>query len=338
MIAVSPRPLAVERGFACRLCGATDEPIDLGPNGDFPLAGGEGARSVRCRCCSLRGTRPLPDARQLAEAYREAYRGRRQEGPDEGYLKESDARAAAQWAFVDRAASKQVDAGSGTPCNFSGARILDVGCAAGSFLCARLDESASLTGFEPDRAMWEAAGRRLGPRAQLFNSIFDAQEMSGRRFDVIAASHVLEHVLEPIVFLKRLLGVLEDGGVLFLEVPNEDAGTIAAGTGTASLGRMHLYFFDPQRLRAAAEAAGGVVVALGAFGDPKVHPRPSSEPSRVGGGWISRLRSSGHPAVSVARAVYRTRRLQKRRKRMFVEREDGDCLRVIAMKQAPDSL
>lgn len=300
----------------------------------------EPARIVRCRGCRLGGTDPLPDARELADAYREAYRRRRREGPDDGYLRESDSRAAAQWAFLRRAAVTRVSGSARW--NSPHARILDVGCAAGSFLFARAEararDSPRLTGFEPDRAMWEAAGRRLGVQAQLFNSIFDAEEIGGRRFDLIAASHVLEHVPEPVAFLRRLVDSLEDDGWLFLEVPNEDAGTIAAITGTPPLGRMHLYFFDPPRLTATVEAAGGTLVSLGAFGDPKQRPGPSGEASSVRDGWVARWRSSEHPAMGVPRAIYRAGRLRRRRRRMFIEREDGDCLRLIAMKQSHGSV
>ena len=150
---------------------------------------------------------------------------------------------------------------------------------------------------------------------------------------MIAASHVLEHVPEPVAFLGQLLEALADSGRLFLEVPNEDAETIAALTAGEPLGRMHLYFFDPQKLTAVVEAAGGEVVALGTFGEPKARAVPPSEPRGVAPGWMAKLRVSAHPAARALRTLYRSRRSRVRRKRMFIEREDGDCLRVIAAKR-----
>ena len=332
MIAPSQRALTAESAFQCRLCGTAGEPIVLGPNADFVLGGGEPARIVRCPRCSLPATDPLPGDRELAEAYHTAYRLRRREGPDPRYLRESDNRAAAQWTFLRRAVLTRNGSSAAVGWNSPQARILDVGCAAGSFLFARRDSSAALAGFEPDRAMCEAARQRLPQGSRLFNSVFDASRLAGGRFDLIAASHVLEHVPEPVAFLGQLLEALADGGRLFLEVPNEDAETIAALTACEPLGRMHLYFFDPQKLTAVVEAAGGEVVALGTFGEPKARAVPPSEPRGVAPAWMAKLRVSAHPAARALRTLYRARRLRIRRKRMFIERKDGDCLRVIAAK------
>ena len=333
MIAPSRPALTAESAFQCRLCGAAGEPIVLGPNADFVLGGAEPARIVRCPRCSLPATDPLPGERELAEAYQASYRRRRREGPDPLYLRESDNRAVAQWAFLRRAALTRNGSSAAVRWNSPQARILDVGCAAGSFLFARRDNSASLAGFEPDRAMWRAARQRLPQASRLFNSVFDASQLAGGCFDLIAASHVLEHVPEPVAFLGQLLEALADSGRLFLEVPNEDAETIAALTAGEPLGRLHLYFFDPQKLTAVVEAAGGEVVALGTFGEPKARSNPVGEAHETSPGWMARLRVSAHPAARALRALYRTRRLRRRRKRMFIEREDGDCLRVIAAKK-----
>ena len=330
MIAASRPLVGTQSGFECVLCEAVDEPVGLGPNADFVLAEGEVARVVRCPRCSLVGTHPLPGVEELAEAYREAYRRRRREGPDAQYLRESDNRAAAQWAFLRGRSRASGELSAGTRWDSAHVRILDVGCAAGSFLFAAKDRCTSLTGFEPDRSMWEAAGRRL-PRSKLLNSVFQPSRIAGSRFDLIAASHVLEHVPDPVGFLRGLLEALETRGVLFLEVPNEDAETISA-LAAGPAGRMHLYFFDPKRLTAVVEAAGGSVVAVGTFGELKVGPVSSGPERGVGHGWISKMRRSAHPAAGVVRATLRAWRGQRRRRRMFVERGDGDCLRVIATR------
>ena len=331
MIAASRPLVGIEKRFECGLCGATEEPVALGANADFALSGGEAARVVRCRRCSLVGTYPLPDAEELAEAYREAYRRRRREGPDAQYLRASDNRAAAQWVFL-RGRSRVVrELTAEARWDSARARMLDVGCAAGSFLLTAEDRGASLTGFEPDRAMWEAARRRL-PRARLLNSVFQSSKVAGSRFDLIAASHVLEHVPEPVAFLRGLLEALDPDGLLFLEVPNEDARTISA-MAAGPPGRMHLYFFDPKRLTAVVEAAGGKVASVGTFGDPKVGTILDGSARDVRVGWIAKLRGSAHPAARVARAARRRWLRGQRRRRMFMEREDGDCLRVIVTRR-----
>ena len=41
-----------------------------------------------------------------------------------------------------------------------------------------------------------------------------------KKFDLICASHVLEHVLNPYLFLKNIKNHLSKNGVIFLEVPD----------------------------------------------------------------------------------------------------------------------
>ena len=43
---------------------------------------------------------------------------------------------------------------------------------------------------------------------------------SSERFDFITLSHVLEHVYDPVELLRSCYGLLNDGGVLWLETPN----------------------------------------------------------------------------------------------------------------------
>ena len=40
------------------------------------------------------------------------------------------------------------------------------------------------------------------------------------KYDVVAAFHLLEHLEEPTLFIKRIKDLLSPGGILFLEVPN----------------------------------------------------------------------------------------------------------------------
>jgi len=116
--------------FECVLCqsGASAE---VGPNPDFP-----GSRISRCRRCGLIATFPLPSDAQLEDLYRRQYRQVRSEAPDRSYLRDQDARAEAQLAFVPRYGDADLRQ----------ARVLDVGCSAGSFLNACSRWTGSLAG------------------------------------------------------------------------------------------------------------------------------------------------------------------------------------------------
>jgi len=80
-------------------------------------------------------------------------------------------------------------------------------------------------------------------------------------YDVVSAFHVLEHVPNPVVLMRRMLGWLAPGGLLIIEVPN------AGGLGARLFGRAwvglelprHLSQFTPDSIARAVGAAGGRV-------------------------------------------------------------------------------
>lgn len=51
---------------------------------------------------------------------------------------------------------------------------------------------------------------------------FDSLEKVSGKYDVVVLSHVLEHLREPQVLLKKTLLFLNDGGILLVDVPNQD--------------------------------------------------------------------------------------------------------------------
>lgn len=49
----------------------------------------------------------------------------------------------------------------------------------------------------------------------------DLDEVCNKKFDFIMCCHVLEHVSDPIGIIEIMVSSLKDGGVLYIEVPNE---------------------------------------------------------------------------------------------------------------------
>jgi ubiquinone/menaquinone biosynthesis C-methylase UbiE len=107
-----------------------------------------------------------------------------------------------------------------------GARVLDVGCAIGTFALAlarrdnvhvvALDFSMRALAIVQEVAHAEGVAARIAPVA----SAAEAIAFRDASFDLIVAADVLEHLVEPDAFLREAHRLLRPGGVLVLETPN----------------------------------------------------------------------------------------------------------------------
>jgi SAM-dependent methyltransferase len=90
-----------------------------------------------------------------------------------------------------------------------------------------------------------------------------AQSYPDRAFDTVTVWDVLEHVPDPLAFLKECRRVLKPGGLLVVNYP--DIGSWAArwmGRDWVMLVSVHLYFFTRQTLADAANRAGFEIVEM----------------------------------------------------------------------------
>lgn len=236
---------------ACPLCGQ-DKSRDLGGNPDFPAT-----RVQLCSHCGFMWTSPRPTIQELKGLYETTYREVRKEAPTDDYLTFMDARARAQVEFIS-----QTSGG-----NFSGMRVLDIGCGVGSFLKVCEERGATVFGFEPDIAMAGTATKRLSANARIFNTVFSPETWHEGAVDLIAMSHVLEHVPEIQALLESLRAQTRPRGHLFIEVPNERPKSVQTICKFKFRGLMHLYFFNAKTLERSLENAGWKPLSSATCGD-----------------------------------------------------------------------
>jgi SAM-dependent methyltransferase len=133
-----------------------------------------------------------------------------------------------------------------------GGSLLDIGAAGGAFVAEAADHGFQASGIEPVPSFARAAREQLG--VDVRDGTIAEADLGEGCYDAITLWHVLEHVPEPLVQLRRIARALAPGGTLALEVPN--AGSAVArqmGASWPSLEpRVHVNQFGPESLRLAA--------------------------------------------------------------------------------------
>ena len=141
-------------------------------------------------------------------------------------------------------------------------KLLDVGCGDGTFLNRMRDLGWTVQGIDPDLRAVEQARSRFA--LDVVAAPFEEHRFPGDSFDAVVASHVIEHVHDPLSMLRECRRILKPGGKLVVLTPNY-LGLQHRWLGTAWAGidcPRHLFLFSRRSLGRGCEIAGLRVVAL----------------------------------------------------------------------------
>ncbi|HEY1360067.1 MAG TPA: class I SAM-dependent methyltransferase [Thermoleophilaceae bacterium] len=244
---------------------------------------------VRCSGCGLVFVSPRIAADQVAGIYGESY-WRSPAARDYGY---TDYRGDAEhWlrTYRRRAAVLPDELRPG-------ARILDVGCAAGFFLQVMHERGFDVRGVEISASIAAEARARLGDERIHVGDLDDAPHGEGE-FDLVSFWDVVEHLPDPIAALQTARRLVASDGWLLVETQNVESRFARL------MGRRwqhfkqaeHLWHFSPSTVRRLVEAGGfrverltarkaGKYVSLDFIAEraTRVHPRLSKVLSPVAG-------------------------------------------------------
>jgi SAM-dependent methyltransferase len=96
--------------------------------------------------------------------------------------------------------------------------LLEVGCSSGFMLYPFSEQGHDCSGVEPSGLFSEYVKSR---GLEVYPSLSDLHNNNeSLRFDVILHFFVLEHIADPLAFLKSQLDLLKPGGKIILEIPN----------------------------------------------------------------------------------------------------------------------
>ena len=218
---------------ACACCGSTrhSKPF-VGDRYNF------GLHTVLCLDCGLIFTNPRPDADWFREFYQYHYRQFYEcvKVPDKAYLQRDWTRGR-HMRNVDLLS--QFVAAKGT--------LLDIGCAEGTFLSIFQDRFPNWTlyGIEPSEDFSQFARTHYGLAGILTGNFEQLPDLfPAESFDVITASHVLEHILVPETLFRIARTLLRPGGLLFIDVPDVEG----ASRGINNFHIGHVYHFTENAL------------------------------------------------------------------------------------------
>lgn len=127
-------------------------------------------------------------------------------------------------------------------------RMLDVGCDMGFLLeAAHADGFAEVWGIEPVPLARQVAEKI--PGSHITAQFFEETDFPADHFDLIALIHVLDHLFDPRVVLRRALVNLRPGGVIMAVVHNIDCllGK-TLGERFPIFNLYHHYFFNKETL------------------------------------------------------------------------------------------
>lgn len=174
-----------------------------------------------------------------------------------------------------------------------GRSLLDVGCGVGRFSQAASVSGWKVTGIDiSEEAI--ALGREQADFPML-NCTLEDVIASGKRFQVITAFEVIEHLSDPVHFLSTVSAALTPNGEFFGTVPNWDSPEVQNATRPDWIPPVHLCYHTDRSLRALAEKAGFRSVTVGYI---KSEPAPK-HPLRFAKWSVRRIMGRTNPPLGL---------------------------------------
>lgn len=138
---------------------------------------------------------------------------------------------------------------------------LDIGCGAGVFLDVCLKCGIKISGADLSAAMVRHCknnGYKV-VRNNIYDSYFD-----GKKFDMVSGFQVIEHVIDPIKFIKRISALIKNDGLLVITTPDvEGFSAKLQGKGWFEYHNLeHNFFFNKKSLEILLKKSGFKILCL----------------------------------------------------------------------------
>ncbi|MFP4267908.1 MAG: class I SAM-dependent methyltransferase [Spirochaetaceae bacterium] len=238
---IKPKDEEAER-VPCALCGY-EPPVLLWDNRDYSFS--------KCPRCGLIYQYPLPKQEELLDRYDREYFTYELENERAFFdLMEKTLEDVHFYRDLEDAESPGKN---GRP--EEKGIFLDIGCATGMLLEKMKKRGWKEKGVEVCAPSAEYGIERRG--VDIHTGTLESAEFPSEIFDVVHASHLIEHLCDPVTFLSELARVLRPGGRALITTPN------AAGLQARLLGKKwrsaiadHMHLFTRRTLKEMLENQG----------------------------------------------------------------------------------
>jgi 2-polyprenyl-3-methyl-5-hydroxy-6-metoxy-1,4-benzoquinol methylase len=137
-------------------------------------------------------------------------------------------------------------------------KVLEVGAGAGQFLTHIKSDVKTAHAIELDKECCTFLKNKMGIEAD--SEFLENSRFANEQYDVVCAFQVMEHVEDPIVFLKSLKKVTRPNGEIFIEVPNLRDALLSVWDVQSHrkffYHSAHLHYFTENTLKKIAQNAG----------------------------------------------------------------------------------
>ena len=223
--------------MSCVLCGA-DTTTPLFEKGGYTIC--------RCPQCSLTQLDPKPTEEEITAFYSaEYFEGSGDQGYD-AYGEQAD-EYGATFAEEIRILKPRM----------LGPRVLDAGCGFGFFMNEAAKEGLEACGVDLSEAAVERV-REHHPDRVMEGTLDTVRNSDWPKFHAVFASHTIEHLLDPLAFVREAHDLLEDDGMLVLVTPNVESmlSRVSGKRWVSYKVPEHITYFSPGTIQNLVEQCG----------------------------------------------------------------------------------
>lgn len=217
-----------------------------------------------CKKCKLVFANPMANNQELSDFYSNYY--------EKGNFEALEYKNKTIYLFnqIETALKSQLIHFDSNVANYaSGGKFLDIGFGLGfQLFLANKCGALEIYGTELDKDAIQFVQQHLS-NAQLFHGALTDAAYQNDFFDTINLCHVIEHVTDPVEYLKEVFRITKKGGVLILSTPNIHAfpyklfrviNMLSFNVPLIVDGLEHTVIFNKHNLRLLAEQVGFKVI------------------------------------------------------------------------------